>query len=221
MGQTIAMFLSTRGATLALADQNGAGLSTTLEEIAKTSGKDQRHTTTLLDVRDTDAVSAWINDTVTKLGRLDGAVNFAGVVPESSASSRLYIREAREDIWDLTVGVNAKGVWNCLRAELASMQKGASIVNASSNLGLIGAPGMAAYSASKHAVVGLTRCAAKEEGERGIRINCVCPGELSDWLPLLLLFSFSFSLSLFSSGTNLEETESTYETLTLPVSFVF
>ena len=181
MGQRIAIILSERGAILALADQNAAGMTTTTEEIAKAKasgapGPDKGHTTNVLDVRDTAAVEAWIRGTVEKLGRLDGAVNFAGVVPESRGT-RIPIREGREDLWDLTVGVNSKGVWNCLRAELAVMQKGASIVNASSNLGLIGCPGLAAYAASKHAVVGITRCAALEEGERGIRINCVCPGE--------------------------------------------
>jgi NAD(P)-dependent dehydrogenase (short-subunit alcohol dehydrogenase family) len=191
MGQRIAIILSERGAILALADQNAAGMTTTTEEIAKAKASSGApgHTTTVLDVRDTAAVAAWIRGTVEKLGRLDGAVNFAGVVPESRGA-RIPIREGREDLWDLTVGVNAKGVWNCLRAELAVMQKGASIVNASSNLGLIGSPGLAAYAASKHAVVGMTRCAALEEGERGIRINCVCPGECT--VPggqiLLLLF---------------------------------
>jgi NAD(P)-dependent dehydrogenase (short-subunit alcohol dehydrogenase family) len=218
MGQRIAIILSERGAILALADQNAAGMTTTTEEIAKakaSSGAPPGHTTTVLDVRDTAAVAAWIRGTVEKLGRLDGAVNFAGVVPESRGA-RIPIREGREDLWDLTVGVNAKGVWNCLRAELAVMQKGASIVNASSNLGLIGSPGLAAYAASKHAVVGMTRCAALEEGERGIRINCVCPGECT--VPggqiLLLLFHHILPppLSLHCGTSNRVESQRNTQT---------
>lgn len=180
MGRSIATMLASRGAILSLSDLNAAGLEETLKGFASLLGEspntNQRHMTTVLDVRDTAAVTAWIGHTVDKLGRLDGAANFAGVVVE--AKKALRIREAREEDWDLTLGVNAKGVWNCLRAQLGVMQKGASIVNASSNHGLCGRAGLAAYTASKHAVVGLTRSAAQEEGERGIRVNCVCPGKM-------------------------------------------
>ena len=184
MGKAIATLLASRGAIVSLADRNETGLQETMDGLASPSGAtspNHRHMMTVVDVSDTEAVTLWIRDTVGKLGRLDGAVNFAGVSVEGK--NRLKIRDAREEDWDFTMAVNAKGVWNCLRAELAVMQEGASIVNASSNRGLTGGPGMAAYTASKHAVIGLTRAAAQEEGERNIRINCVCPG-----MAVLLIF---------------------------------
>ena len=81
-----------------------------------------------------------------------------------------------DDEWDLIMGVNCTGVFNCLRAELRVMTSGGSIVNAASVAGLVGSPLAAPYVASKHAVVGLTRSAAKEAGGKNIRVNAVAPG---------------------------------------------
>ena len=143
----------------------------------------------MLDVRDVDAVNAWISSTVEKFGKLDGAANIAGVHREHGN----MIVEATDDDFDFVFGINGKGVFNCLRAELRAMDPtvnkhatkpdkeghGGSIVNLASVAGLIGIPTSAAYCMSKHAVVGLTQVAAREHGgvERGgIRINAVCPG---------------------------------------------
>lgn len=75
----------------------------------------------------------------------------------------------------LVVNVNLKGVMLCLKSQLKVISDGGSIVNAASIAGLQGRPNNAAYSASKHGVIGLTRSAAKEVGNRGIRVNCIAP----------------------------------------------
>ena len=80
--------------------------------------------------------------------------------------------------------MNARGVWLCMQAQIVAMltqqppDGGHSIVNTASVAGLIGSPLLPAYTASKHAVVGMTRAAARSYGRRGIRVNCVCPGPI-------------------------------------------
>ena len=73
--------------------------------------------------------------------------------------------------------VNASGVFFCLRAQLRVLQRGGSIANVASIAGHVALPGSPAYTASKHAVIGLTKVAAREEGDAGIRVNCIAPGE--------------------------------------------
>jgi NAD(P)-dependent dehydrogenase (short-subunit alcohol dehydrogenase family) len=126
-----------------------------------------------IDVRNSDSVVDWIKQTVKTFGRLDGAANIAGV---HKAQADGTVATEEDDTWNFMIDVNLKGVMHCLRAEVPHLSKGASIVNAASILGIIGAAGNASYSASKHGVVGLTRSAAKEVGPQGIRVNCIAPG---------------------------------------------
>ena len=131
---------------------------------------------TLLDVGDASAVQALIDTVLTSHGRLDWAHNNAGVFRSSGA-----FLEFTDADFDLLMGTNFKGVWLCMRAELAAMvrQRSGSIVNTASAAGMIGTPGTPAYAASKHAVLGLTRSAAREYAEQGIRVNAVCPGSVN------------------------------------------
>jgi NAD(P)-dependent dehydrogenase (short-subunit alcohol dehydrogenase family) len=108
-----------------------------------------------------------------EVGPLDGAFNNASITQDAYP-----IDDLPESVFDEVLAINVKGTWRCLRAELATMKsrgRGA-IVNTSSIAGVRGFPGLAAYTASKHAILGLTRSAALDAAAWGIRINCLCPG---------------------------------------------
>jgi NAD(P)-dependent dehydrogenase (short-subunit alcohol dehydrogenase family) len=174
IGLATAHLLASRGAALSLADMQEAVLRDVAADI---SAKYQVEALPFaVDVRKTASVDAWIADTVAKFGHLSGAANLAGVIGKSIGLRGL--KDLEEEEWEFIIGVNLTGVMHCMRAQLQSIEEGGSIVNAASIAGLMGRANNAAYTASKHGVVGLTRSAAKEEGHRGVRVNCIAPGRI-------------------------------------------
>jgi NAD(P)-dependent dehydrogenase (short-subunit alcohol dehydrogenase family) len=172
IGFETAKLLASQGAHLSLCDINKDALQSKAAEVkaVSTSGK---VFSVPVDVRDRKQVDDWIAQTVKELGRLDGGVNMAGVIPKVINIER--VEDLNDEDWKFVVDVNLHGVMHCMRAQLRNMNNKGSIVNAASICGLIGFPKNAAYTACKHAVIGLSRSAAKEVGDREIRVNCIAP----------------------------------------------
>ncbi|UKZ72571.1 hypothetical protein TrVFT333_000203 [Trichoderma virens FT-333] len=178
IGLATAQVLSRRGATVCIADVDPEAMKAAEVYF---SSLEVPHMITKVDVSKRKEVDAWIESIVKEHGRLDGAANVAGVIGKYHGVSP--VSELDDDEWDKIIGVNLTGTMYCMRAELRNMVDRGSIVNVSSIHGLKGFARHGAYDASKHGIVGLTRAAALENGEREIRVNSVAPGAI--YTPLM------------------------------------
>jgi NAD(P)-dependent dehydrogenase (short-subunit alcohol dehydrogenase family) len=172
IGRATALGFAGRGAKVVIVDRDATGGEATAGIVRQKGGE---ALFVQADVTDAQSVQAYVKKAVDAYGRIDCFHNNAGI--EGKVAN---IADYDEAMFDQIMAVNVRGVFLGLKYVLKQMlaQKGGAIVNTASTAGLMGSPGMNAYVASKHAVLGLTKTASGEVARQGIRVNAVCPGPI-------------------------------------------
>ncbi len=171
IGKAISLRFAEEGARLILCARTAAQL----QEVADTVRASGRPCVTgVVDVTKEDEIARLVQAGLEQFGQIDILVNNAGV-----SNPKPFLQTSNAD-WDEALNVNLKGVIFCTRAVLPGMLKRGTgtVINIASAAGLRGLPGSPAYTASKSAVIGLTHALADEVGEKGVRVNVVCPGPI-------------------------------------------
>lgn len=172
IGRAAALAFAKRGAKVVVVDRDEGAAKAVALDITGAGGVAQAFGA---DVTRSSEVQAYVDFAVSQFGRIDCFFNNAGIEGPISP-----IAEYDEDAFDQVLSVNLKGVFLGMRFVLPVMLKqgNGAVVNTASIAGLVGTPGMPAYVASKHAVIGLTKVAAGEVSAQGVRVNAICPGPI-------------------------------------------
>ena len=199
IGKAIALRFATEGSEIAITNiVDDEEFKTTIKEIEALGVKAKGYVSNAANYEDSQRV---INDVVKDFSKIDILINNAGITRDN------LLMRMTEDQWDSVIAVNLKSVFNLTKAVLMTMikQKGGSIINMSSVVGVSGNTGQSNYSASKAGIIGFTKSIAKEVGSRNIRCNAIAPGfiltEMTEKLPENVKKEWADKIPLKRGGT--------------------